>query len=83
MSAGTPRLHETDPDKYHLMFENERVRVFEYKDEPGQKTKLHHHDAFFGIFLVIVLIAIVPLAIVTAPTMIAHIQAGPGTFARR
>ena len=25
----------TDPDKYSVIFENERVRVLEYRDEPG------------------------------------------------
>ena len=25
------------------MFENERVRVLEYEDEPGHRTKPHHH----------------------------------------
>lgn len=28
----------TDPDKYRVVFENERVRVLEYRDEPGQRT---------------------------------------------
>ncbi len=37
---------KTDPDKYKLIFENDRVRVYEYTDKPGDKTKLHHHDAF-------------------------------------
>ncbi len=37
---------ETDPDKYKLILENDRVRVLRYHDEPGAKTKLHHHDAF-------------------------------------
>lgn len=37
---------ETDPDKYKVIFENERVRVFEYSDKPGDKTKLHHHKDF-------------------------------------
>jgi len=37
---------ETDPDKYKVIFENERVRVFDYTDKPGDKTKLHHHKAF-------------------------------------
>ena len=34
---------ETDPDKYKVIFENDRVRVFDYTDRPGDKTKLHHH----------------------------------------
>lgn len=33
----------TDPDKYKVVFENERVRVLEYRDEPGQKTSPHSH----------------------------------------
>jgi hypothetical protein len=31
----------TDPDKYKVVFENERVRVLEYRDDPGQKTSEH------------------------------------------
>ena len=33
----------TDPDKYKAIFENERVRVLEYHDEPGQRTSPHDH----------------------------------------
>ena len=33
----------TDPDKYEVIFENARVRVLEYRDEPGQATKPHEH----------------------------------------
>ncbi|MDQ3222593.1 MAG: cytoplasmic protein [Gemmatimonadota bacterium] len=33
----------TDPDKYVVVFENEAVRVLEYRDEPGAKTRLHAH----------------------------------------
>lgn len=33
----------TDPDKYAVVFENERVRVLEYRDEPGAITSLHGH----------------------------------------
>ena len=33
----------TDPDKYKVIFENERVRVLEYRDEPGQATQPHVH----------------------------------------
>jgi len=33
----------TDPDKYKLVFENEQVRVLEYRDEPGQRTSPHEH----------------------------------------
>ncbi len=34
---------ETDPDKYAVVFENERVRVLEYRDEPGARTRTHDH----------------------------------------
>lgn len=37
---------ETDGDKYKLLFENERVRVLEYRDLPGEKTQQHHHPEF-------------------------------------
>jgi uncharacterized glyoxalase superfamily protein PhnB len=33
----------TDPDKYEVVFENERVRVLEYRDAPGQRTSPHDH----------------------------------------
>jgi quercetin dioxygenase-like cupin family protein len=33
----------TDPDKYKVVFENDRVRVLEYRDEPGEKTHPHDH----------------------------------------
>jgi hypothetical protein len=33
----------TDPDKYKVVFENERVRVLEYRDRPGDRTSPHHH----------------------------------------
>ena len=36
----------TDGDKYKVKFENERVRVLEYKDQPGAKTQNHSHPAF-------------------------------------
>lgn len=34
---------ETDPDKYVVVFENDRVRVLEYRDEPGGRTSPHDH----------------------------------------
>lgn len=37
---------KTDPDKYTVVFENERVRVLEYRDKPGEKTTMHRHPAF-------------------------------------
>lgn len=33
----------TDPDKYRVVFENSRVRVLEYRDQPGQRTSPHSH----------------------------------------
>jgi quercetin dioxygenase-like cupin family protein len=33
----------TDPDKYTVVFENDRVRGLEYRDEPGAKTSPHDH----------------------------------------
>jgi beta-alanine degradation protein BauB len=33
----------TDPDLYRVVFENERVRVLEYRDEPGATTHPHRH----------------------------------------
>lgn len=34
---------ETNPENYHVVFENERVRVLEYTDEPGNITTEHNH----------------------------------------
>ena len=34
---------ETNPDHYKVIFENERVRVLEYTDEPGAITAPHRH----------------------------------------
>ena len=36
----------TDGDKYKVLFENARVRVLEYVDQPGQRTHQHRHPAF-------------------------------------
>jgi beta-alanine degradation protein BauB len=33
----------TDSDKYVSIFENEWVRVLDYRDHPGQHTQPHHH----------------------------------------
>jgi beta-alanine degradation protein BauB len=33
----------TDPDKYRAIFENDRVRVLEYRDDPGEATHPHDH----------------------------------------
>jgi hypothetical protein len=34
---------ETNPDLYRVVFENERVRVLEYLDHPGDATTPHSH----------------------------------------
>jgi hypothetical protein len=46
MDSSVPDPVETDPDKYKVILENDKVRVFDYTDKPGDKTKLHHHKAF-------------------------------------
>lgn len=33
----------TDPNNYKVIFENDRVRVLEFRDTPGTKTKPHQH----------------------------------------
>jgi beta-alanine degradation protein BauB len=33
----------TNPQHYTVVFENERVRVLEYTDAPGQRTTPHRH----------------------------------------
>ena len=37
---------QTDGDKYKVKFENDKVRVLEYRDMPGDKTNQHRHPAF-------------------------------------
>jgi hypothetical protein len=34
---------ETNPGLYRVVFENERVRVLEYRDRPGVRTTPHEH----------------------------------------
>lgn len=41
----------TDSTKYKVIFENDKVRVLEYKDKPGDKTNLHHHPNSVMYFL--------------------------------
>ncbi|BCY10502.1 cytoplasmic protein [Actinoplanes sp. L3-i22] len=33
----------TDPELYSVVFENDRVRVLEYRDLPGDRTHPHRH----------------------------------------
>ena len=37
---------KADADKYRVVLENERVRVLEYRDKPGEKTTMHAHPDF-------------------------------------
>lgn len=37
---------QTDGDKYSVKFENDKVRVLEYRDSPGDRTHQHTHSAF-------------------------------------
>lgn len=34
---------ESNPDLYRVVFENDRVRVLEYRDRPGDRTTPHSH----------------------------------------
>jgi hypothetical protein len=43
LSAMAKDPTETDPDKYKVVFENDRVRVLEYRDRPGDRTSPHRH----------------------------------------
>jgi beta-alanine degradation protein BauB len=33
----------TNPELYRVIFENDRVRVLEYQDQPGDRTRPHLH----------------------------------------
>jgi hypothetical protein len=33
----------SNPEHYRVVYENDRVRVLEYRDEPGDRTVPHHH----------------------------------------
>ena len=41
MSHDDPTV--TDPTLYKVLFENERVRVLQYRDKPGDRTHVHRH----------------------------------------
>src|SRR4051794_37648275 len=46
MTAKGPAMSdpvETDPELYQVVFENDRVRVLEYLDHPGDATTPHRH----------------------------------------
>ena|SRR5689334_7785649 len=36
----------TDGDKYKVVLENDRVRILEYRDSPGQRTSPHYHPDY-------------------------------------
>ena len=40
---------KTDSDEYKIVLENERMRVLEYRDKPGDKTTMHAHPDFVVI----------------------------------
>lgn len=40
---GAPDPTTTDPDKYVVVLENTQVRVLRYHDDPGARTRQHHH----------------------------------------
>jgi hypothetical protein len=46
LEAAHPDAVATDPDKYRVVLDNERVRVLDYVDHPGDRTSLHHHPDF-------------------------------------
>ena len=41
LSSHDPAI--TDPQLYKVIFENDRVRVLEYRDHPGDRTNPHRH----------------------------------------
>jgi quercetin dioxygenase-like cupin family protein len=45
-AAPPPDPTVTDPDKYKVVLENDQVRVVDYRDKPGARTKPHHHRPF-------------------------------------
>lgn len=34
---------DVSPRLYRVVFENDRVRVLDYQDQPGDRTRPHHH----------------------------------------
>lgn len=44
--SNAPDPTVTDGDKYHVILENERVRVLRYHDTPGARTRPHYHAEF-------------------------------------
>jgi beta-alanine degradation protein BauB len=46
VSSSAPDPTVTDGDKYHVLLENDHVRVLRYQDKPGAKTQPHYHAEF-------------------------------------
>ena len=42
-TTSSPDPVESNPGLYRVLFENDRVRVLEYRDEPGDRTTPHRH----------------------------------------
>lgn len=40
------------PDNYALLLENDRVRVIEFRDQPGDKIPMHTHDSDYLVYFV-------------------------------
>ena len=51
MAAAAQDPTKTDGDKYKSKFENDKIRVLEYRDMPSEKTNQHRHPAFVLIAL--------------------------------
>lgn len=46
VAPSPPDAVTSNPEKYRVVLENERVRVLDYIDRPGDRTALHHHPDF-------------------------------------
>ena len=44
--AAADRDREARDEKIKVVLENDRIRVVDYRDKPGDKTKQHHHRPF-------------------------------------
>ncbi|MGC4089083.1 MAG: hypothetical protein QM756_14610 [Polyangiaceae bacterium] len=47
-----PEPSHSDGDKYHVLYENECLRLLRYHDQPGEKTHQHGHPDFLLYALV-------------------------------
>ena len=50
-----PEMHdpaELGPIADRVLFENERVRIWEMQLEPGERTSVHHHEHDYVVILV-------------------------------